>query len=33
MLSEWINSKYCKEKGINKDSVAAVIKNALNKNL
>jgi 5-methylcytosine-specific restriction endonuclease McrA len=25
-LSEWINSSYCKEKGINEDSVADVIK-------
>ena len=32
-LSEWINSKYCKEKGINKDTVANVVKDALNKNL
>lgn len=32
-LSEWINSNYCKEKGINKDSVTEVIKNALIKSL
>jgi hypothetical protein len=32
-LSEWINSKYCKGKGINKDSVAEVIRKALDKNL
>lgn len=28
-LSEWINSKYCKEKGITKESVADIIKAAL----
>ncbi len=28
-LSEWINSKYCEEKGITKDSVADIIKAAL----
>lgn len=33
ILSEWINSKYCKEKGINKDSVSEVVRIALNKNL
>ncbi len=33
MLSEWINSKYCKNKGISKDTVADVVKNALNENL
>ncbi len=32
-LSEWINSKYCNEKGINYNTVADVIKNALDKNL
>ncbi|MCK5494172.1 MAG: HNH endonuclease [Candidatus Omnitrophica bacterium] len=32
-LSEWTNSKYCKEKSINKDSVAKVVRNALDKNL
>jgi len=32
-LSEWINSKYCKNKGININTVAGVVKEALNKNL
>jgi hypothetical protein len=32
-LSEWINSKYCKNKGINKNTVAQVVRKALNKNL
>jgi len=32
-LSEWIKSKYCKEKGINKDTVADVVKDVLEKNL
>jgi hypothetical protein len=32
-LSDWINSNYCKKKGINKNTVADVIKKALNKNL
>jgi len=32
-LSKWISSKYCKNKGITYDTVADVIKNALNKNL
>ena len=32
-LSDWINSRYCKEKGINKDSVAQVVRDALNQNL
>ena len=29
-LSEWLQSDYCKKHGINKDTVAKVIKNALN---
>ena len=32
-LSDWINSKYCKNNGINKNTVTDVVKNALNKNL
>ncbi len=32
-LSDWINSSYCKKNGININTVADVIKNALNKNL
>ena len=32
-LSDWINSNYCKKKGINKNTVADVIKKVLNKNL
>jgi hypothetical protein len=28
-LSEWINSNYCKKKGINKNTVAEIIKKAL----
>jgi len=32
-LSDWIHSKYCKNKGITYDTVAEVIKNALDKNL
>jgi len=32
-LFDWMNSKYCKEKGIDKDTVADVVKNALKKNL
>jgi len=32
-LSDWINSRYCKEKDINKDSVAQIVRDALNKNL
>jgi hypothetical protein len=32
-LTEWINSKYCKDKGINRNTVANVVKDALNKNL
>lgn len=32
-LSDWMNSKYCKEKGINEGSVAKVVRNALIKNL
>lgn len=29
-LSDWINSDYCKERGINKNTVSKVIKDALN---
>ena len=32
-LSDWIHSKHCKEKGIHKDTVAKVARDALNKNL
>ncbi|MBU1045108.1 MAG: HNH endonuclease [Candidatus Omnitrophica bacterium] len=32
-LSDWINSKYCQNKGITYDTVAGIIKKALNKNL
>ncbi|MFH1282860.1 MAG: HNH endonuclease [bacterium] len=32
-LSNWIKSKYCKEKGINKSFFARVVRNSLNKNL
>lgn len=32
-LSEWITSKYCKNKNINMNTVAKVIKDALNNNL
>ncbi len=32
-LSYWINSKYCIEKNINKNTVAPVVKNALEKGL
>ena len=28
-LSDWINSSYCKKRGINKDTVAEVVKEAL----
>jgi 5-methylcytosine-specific restriction endonuclease McrA len=28
-ISNWINSNYCKEKGINNDTVALVVKKAL----
>ena len=28
-LSDWLNSDYCKKKGITKDSVAEVVRNAL----
>ncbi len=28
-LSDWIESKYCQKKGINKHSVAAIVKKAL----
>ncbi len=31
LLAEWLESNYCKEKGINKNTVATVIKKALNK--
>ena len=30
-LSDWIQSSYCKKHGINKDTVAEVVKNALEK--
>ena len=30
-LSDWIRSAYCKKHGINKDTVAEVVKKALNK--
>ena len=30
-LSDWIQSNYCKKRGINKDSVAEVVKKALKK--
>ena len=29
-LSDWLQSSYCKKKGINKETVADVVKNALN---
>ncbi|MFH2034962.1 MAG: HNH endonuclease [Candidatus Zixiibacteriota bacterium] len=29
LLSDWINSGYCKKKGINKNTVAPIIKKAL----
>jgi hypothetical protein len=29
-LSDWLKSGYCKKKGINKNTVAHVVKNALN---
>ncbi len=32
-LSDWINSNYCKNKNINMNTVANIIKDALNKNL
>jgi hypothetical protein len=32
-LSDWIQSSYCKERGINKDTVAEVVKRALKKAL
>ena len=32
-LSDWIKSKYCKKKNINENTVASVVKNALNKSL
>jgi len=32
-LSDWINSQYCVTKGINRETVADVVKNALDKNL
>ena len=28
-LTDWLNSTYCKKRGINKDTVAEVVKNAL----
>jgi hypothetical protein len=30
-LSDWIGSSYCQKKGIHKDTVAGIIKNALRK--
>ena len=32
-LSDWINSKYCKNKGIGYDTITDVVKKALNKDL
>ncbi|HCU01687.1 TPA: HNH endonuclease [Candidatus Nomurabacteria bacterium] len=32
-LSDWVNSKYCKEKGRNKNRVAPVVRDALNSGL
>lgn len=32
-LSDWINSNYCKNKDISFDTVADVVKDALNKNI
>jgi hypothetical protein len=32
-LSEWLDSKYCKNKGMNKNTVANVVRDALNKGL
>ena len=32
-LSKWIQSSYCKERGINEDTVAEVVKNALRASL
>ncbi len=32
-LSDWLNSKYCKEKNITKESVAPIIKSSLAKGL
>jgi len=32
-LSDWIQSNYCKDRGINGDTVAEVVKNALRKSL
>ena len=29
-LSDWLKSSYCKKKGINKDTVADIVKHALN---
>lgn len=29
MLTDWINSNYCKEHGITKDTVAEVVRRAL----
>ena len=31
LLAEWLKSKYCESKGINKDTVALVVKKHLNK--
>lgn len=30
-LSDWIQSRYCKQRGINKDTVAEIVKKALRK--
>lgn len=32
-LSDWIQSRYCKKRGINKDTVAEVVKNTLRTSL
>ena len=32
-LSDWIQSRYCQERGINEDTVAEVVKAALNREL
>jgi hypothetical protein len=32
-LSEWFESSYCKKRGINKDTVAEVVKKALKKEM
>jgi hypothetical protein len=31
-LSDWIQSEYCKKRGVNKDTVAEIVKNALRTN-